>query len=168
MKPEIWVSIYAAIVGTSAFLLNLKAWFDSGVKLSLAHIPDGVVTGGDPRFDDKNIVIVSVTNRGTAPTMITTLVLFEFPSWWRWMRGRPSKSFVVPWPELKGYPPSTPFELSPSKSWTGRIRRDQKHIANLDNGTFYVAVYASHREKPYLKAIPKAKAKLPPDTKKLE
>jgi hypothetical protein len=32
MKPETWVALYAAIIGTSAFLLNLKAWFDSGVK----------------------------------------------------------------------------------------------------------------------------------------
>src|SRR5215471_20041819 len=30
MKAETWVAIYAAIIGTSAFLLNLKAWFDSG------------------------------------------------------------------------------------------------------------------------------------------
>jgi hypothetical protein len=27
------VALYAAIIGTSAFLLNLKTWFDSGVKL---------------------------------------------------------------------------------------------------------------------------------------
>jgi hypothetical protein len=33
MKPETWVALYVAIIGTSAFLLNLKAWFDSGVKL---------------------------------------------------------------------------------------------------------------------------------------
>src|SRR5262249_61946621 len=30
MKAETWVAIYAAIIGTSAFLLNLKASFDSG------------------------------------------------------------------------------------------------------------------------------------------
>jgi hypothetical protein len=36
MKPETWVALYAAIIGTSAFLLNLKTWFDSGVKLKLS------------------------------------------------------------------------------------------------------------------------------------
>jgi hypothetical protein len=36
MKPETWVALYAAIIGTSAFLLNLKTWFDSGVKLCVA------------------------------------------------------------------------------------------------------------------------------------
>jgi hypothetical protein len=160
MKPEIWVSIYAAIIGTSAFFLNFKAWFDSGVKLSIALMPDAVVAGGDPRFDDSNIVIVTVTNRGNAPTMITTLVLFEFPTWWARLRRRSKNSYVIPRPELKGYPPSLPFELAPAKSWHGRLLKSQNNIADLQTGRFCVGVYASHRDRPFVKLIPKKKNKL--------
>jgi hypothetical protein len=35
MKPETWIAIYAAIVGTGALLLDFKSWLDSGVKLRL-------------------------------------------------------------------------------------------------------------------------------------
>ena len=38
-KPETWIAIYAAIVGTGALLLNFKTWFDSGVKLHLSLVP---------------------------------------------------------------------------------------------------------------------------------
>jgi hypothetical protein len=46
--PQSWVAIYAAIVSTSALLLNLKSWLDSGIKLKVSLIPDGVIMGGDP------------------------------------------------------------------------------------------------------------------------
>jgi hypothetical protein len=43
MKPETWVALNAAIIGTSAFLLNLKTWFDSGVKLELSLVGAAVL-----------------------------------------------------------------------------------------------------------------------------
>jgi hypothetical protein len=43
MKPETWVALYVAIIGTSAFLLNLKAWFDSGVKLKSSLVGAAVL-----------------------------------------------------------------------------------------------------------------------------
>ena len=60
MKPEIWVSIYAAIVGTGALLLNFKNWLDSGPRIKLSLIPDGVIAGGDPRFDDKDMARLNI------------------------------------------------------------------------------------------------------------
>jgi hypothetical protein len=60
MKPETWVAFYAAIIGTSAFLLNLKTWFDSGVKLKL--VPDGMTIGGGPNVDAEHLIIFYVTN----------------------------------------------------------------------------------------------------------
>jgi hypothetical protein len=46
VKPETWVAIYAAIIGTSAFLLNLKDWFDSGI-ISLLATPRAFRDAGD-------------------------------------------------------------------------------------------------------------------------
>jgi hypothetical protein len=125
----------------------------------MSMIADGVVIGGDPRFEEKDIVIVSVTNRGDAPTMITHLVLLELPTWWRRIRRRPTRTFIVPNPQLKGYPPNIPGELAPGKIWTGVIRKRQDYISDLHTGRFYVGVYGSHRDKPYLRQIPKAKQK---------
>jgi len=37
MKPEIWVAIYAAIVGSCALLLNFKSWITVTVHL-IPHV----------------------------------------------------------------------------------------------------------------------------------
>jgi hypothetical protein len=59
-------TIYAAVVATGALLLSLKTWLDSGVKLRLSLMADGMVTGGDPRHDEKDLVILTVTKRRSA------------------------------------------------------------------------------------------------------
>jgi hypothetical protein len=103
MKHETWVAVYAAVVGTSGFLLNLKTWWDKGVKIKLNLTPDGVVIGGEPETDEKDHVILKATNRGDAPTMITNMVLFEMPTGWPRWRRRPTRSYLIPNPQLKGY-----------------------------------------------------------------
>jgi hypothetical protein len=159
MKPETWIAIYAAIVGSGALLLNFKSWLDSGPRLFLTVIPDGMIIGGDPQFDEKNLVIVSVVNRGTAATMITNLTLHEFPSTYARWRNRPSKSLVVLNPQLKGYPPCIPFGLEPNKNWNGVVRNRPDLPTDLHTGKVYVALHTTHRDKPYLAHIPKDKAR---------
>ena len=137
MKPEIWVAIYAAIVGSCALLLNFKSWLDSAPKLIVHLIPEGQIIGGDPKFDEKEIVIVNVTNRGATGTTVTNLTLHEFPSRYSKWRDRPIKSYVIANPQLKGYPPNIPADLEPNKKWTGIVRRRQDYIADLHTGNFY-------------------------------
>jgi hypothetical protein len=168
MKAETWVAIYAAVIGTSAFMLNLKAWWDSGPKLRVSLISDGIIIGGGPGVDETDLVIVTVINRGDAPTMVTNLCLFEMPSWWRRWRFRPIKSYVIPNPQLKGYPPNVPSDLEPAKKWTGALRQRPDVIPDMRTGSFYVGLYASHRDRPYLKRVPKKKDPLPAGTRKLD
>jgi hypothetical protein len=159
MRAETIVSIYAAIIGTCAFFLNLKNWWDSGPRLTLRLIPDGVVIGGGPSFDERDIVIVSAINRGSAATVITGLHVFEMPTLKSRWRRKPTRCFLIPNPQLKGYPSNVPSELGPAKMWTGAIRKRADIIPDLHTGTFCAAIYASHRDKPYLKRIPKMVAK---------
>jgi hypothetical protein len=161
-------TIYAAVVATGALLLSLKTWLDSGVKLRLSLMADGMVTGGDPRHDEKDLVFLTVTNRGDAPTMITNMVLFEMTSWWQRWRIKPKKSYVIPNPQLRGYPSNVPSDLEPAKKWTGAIRKRGELIPDLHNGHFYTGVYASHRDRPYLVRIPKKRDPLPKGTEELD
>jgi hypothetical protein len=155
MRPETWIAIYAAIVATSALLLNFRNWLDARPRLHLSLIPDGLVIGGDPRFEERNIVILTVTNRGREATMITNMVLFKMDTRWRRWRKRPSQTYVIPNPQLKGYPENIPADLEPAKKWTGVIRERLDIIPDIHNGTYFTGVYASHRDKPYLAQIPK-------------
>ena len=184
MKAETWVAIYAAVIGTSAFLLNLKTWFDSGVKLNLSLIVDGMTIGGGPEVDERDLIILYVTNRGDVETMITNMILFEFESWpqrilftitglWPWprrWRANPKTTYVIAHPQLKGYPANVPSVLEPSKKWTGALRQrpDDDELADVQTGSFYTGVYASTRDRPYLIRIPKRQNKLPEGTATLD
>jgi hypothetical protein len=156
-KPETLISIYAAIVSTVAIAVQVRNYFVSGVRLHLSLIPEGLTIGAGPEIDESDLVILTVTNRGTAPTMITSMVLLEFTSFWQRIRLRPQKSAMIPHPELKGYPPNTPSELLPAKNWTGVIRRNGPNVPDLITGKYYTGVYVSTRNRPYLKRIPKSK-----------
>jgi hypothetical protein len=178
MKAETWVAIYAAIVGTGALLLNFKSWLDSGVKLKLDLTPKGMTIGAG-NLDENNLTILYVTNRGDADTTITNMVLFERTRWWqgwplywplslKWLNTPWERTFIIPHPQLKGYPPNVPSTLEPSKRWIGAIRYDTRRdiIPDLHTGNFYTGVYASHRDRPYLERIPKGDG-LPEGTQEL-
>jgi len=157
--PQAVIAIYAAIISTVAITIQVRNYFASGVRLHLSLISDGVVIGGGPEFDEKDLIILTVTNRGTAPTMITNMTVLEYKSFWQRVRNKSSQRAVIPNPQLKGYPPNTPSELPPAKNWTGVIRKKGPDVANLTTGVWYVGVSANTRNRPYLTRIPKLKDK---------
>jgi hypothetical protein len=155
-KPDTsWIALYAAIVATSAFFLNLKSWFESGVRLRLSVISDGMIIGGDPAHDERDLVILTVVNRGDAPTMITTMVVLEINSWYQLWRVRPAAAYMIPNPQPRGHPCNVPADLDPGKKWTGFVRNRQDEPKRVDfrDGWHYVGVYTTARNRPYLKRI---------------
>ena len=84
--------------------------------------------------------------------------------WQRW-RVKPTKSYVITNPQLKGLPRNVPGDLEPSKRWTGVIRKRENIALTLHDGRHYTGIYASHRDRPYLIRIPKSTSKLPEGTK---
>jgi hypothetical protein len=158
----------------------VKTWFDSGVKIRLGLMPEAR-TVGSGQLDETDLIILNVTNRGDAPTMVTHMVLLEITSWWRllfyqltsvswwrWRKVQPEKTYLIPNPQLKGYPPNIPSVLEPSKIWTGAIRPRPDWIPDMYTGTFYTGICTSNRDRPYLVRIPKRKDKLPEGTMALD
>jgi hypothetical protein len=157
LKPEVWVAIYAAIVSTGALFPEVRRWFESGPRLKVTLIPDGMIIGGDPQFDETDLIIVNVINRGDMPVLITNLLIYEMPTWWARLRSRPTRTFVVTNPQIKGYPRNVPSELKTAERWTGVLRKRPDKVADLHTGTFYAGVSISHKDKPFLVRI-KAKS----------
>lgn len=168
MKSEAWIAIYAAVVATSALLLNFRSWLDSRPRLHLSLMVDGVVIGGGEEQEEKDLLILSVTNRGGETTVITHMVILKMDSWYQRLRILPTKSFLVPNPQFKGHPPNIPSDLEPYRKWMGAARKRDDIFPDIHNGTYYIGVYASHRDRPYLKRIPNNKSKLPENTETLE
>ena len=165
-KAETWIAVYAAIVATAAFFLNFRTWFEKRVRLNLTLMVDAVLVGGIKQDDEKDLIAVTVINRGGQTTTLTHLVVLRFENAWKRWRIRPSKSFIIPNPQVSGTG-VIPFELDAGKKWTGIIRRRPDVITNIEDGRYYVGIYGTHRDHPHLIRIPKPRSKLPPNTKPL-
>jgi hypothetical protein len=166
MKPETWIAVYAAIVATAAFVLNFRTWFEKRVRLNLTLMPDAVLVGGLSEDTEKDLMAVTVVNRGGQTTTLTNLVVLRFDSAWKRWRIRPSKSYVIPNPQVGGTG-VLPSELDAGKKWTGIMRKRADVIPDIQDGTYYAGVYGTHRDRPHLIRIPKPRSKLPPNTKTL-
>jgi hypothetical protein len=62
--PKTWVAIYAAIVATAALALNIRTWFESRPRLKVTVTPNGMVISAGPQFDERDLIIATVTNLG--------------------------------------------------------------------------------------------------------
>jgi hypothetical protein len=156
MKPEMWIAIYAAVVATSAFALNFRTWFEKRVRLNLTIIVDAALMGGSKLDDEGGLIALTVINRGGQTTTLTHLVVLKFDNFWRRWRTRPSRSFIIPNPQVAGTG-IIPSELDAGKKWTGIARKRPDIVPDLQDGKHYMGVYASNRDRPYLIRIPKPK-----------
>ena len=75
----LYVSAGALFVSACVFALELRRWFGEGVRLSLSIMVGARIIGGLER-DDRKYLSVTVTNRGSVPTTITHIVLFNYPN----------------------------------------------------------------------------------------
>lgn len=154
-KPETFIALYAAAL--SSLLAAFQIWqhLHSGVRLKLSVMANGVLIGGSKGEDETDLVVLTVINRGTAPTQITNMVLLEKErSWWKPWRSETKRSFIIPNPQPKGYPSIIPFHLLPSKNWIGCFRRRDDIMSNVHLGRFYVGVHTTNRDRPYLIRVP--------------
>ncbi|MHC2399059.1 hypothetical protein ACVMGC_003603 [Bradyrhizobium barranii subsp. barranii] len=160
-----WIAIYAAVVSTCAFALNFRTWIENRPLVHLSLMVDGMIVSPGSGVEEKDLTILTVTNRGRAPTMITNMVIFEMNSWWQRLRIRPEKSFVVANPQMAGYPPNVPGDLEPNKKWTGFARPRRDLLPDWPHHRYWVGVYVSHRDRPYLIRLPKTKPGPPENSK---
>lgn len=150
MTSDNWIAIYAAIVATGALALEVRRWFESGPKLTVQATTGMVMIGNGKRGD--GLLVVTVINRGDAPTTIKSLGMIEYPNFWAWLRNRPTRAFVIADPSQR-FP--LPHLLAPGAQWTG-IGPDRPELTgDIQTGTMWVDVGTTDRARPYLVRIPK-------------
>ena len=95
------IALYAAIVSTSALTLSLRKWLLTGPMLALSVMARGKTFGGfEP--DDKEYIVLNVTNRGDMQTTLSTMAVFKYRTIFdRWLR-KPNYAAIIPRPELLG------------------------------------------------------------------
>jgi hypothetical protein len=148
-----WLAVTAGL-----FALAARRWFDEGVKLTMSVVADAIIVGGLERDKNKYIAL-TVSNRGSAATTITHMVLFNCPNW----VSRVCPTFA---PRIKRFRPGTfivnapniPSVLEPGRSWQGQAVHTPELTKRIDDGRPYVGVIGSHSNKPLLRRVRKWKA----------
>ncbi len=152
------IAIYAAGVSTAVAGLQFRQWLLSGPRLAISVMPEAKIYGGTAEQEAGSYIAVTVTNRGTAPTTILSLSVVERPSLLPRRRRAERMAYLIPNPQTPGTPPNTPHVLEPDQQWRGLGPRRSDIpalIELLNSGNAYASVQASHRDKPFLKRIPK-------------
>ena len=157
--PEVAVARYAAqislwalyvaggalFVSACVFGLELRRWFDEGVRLSISIMVDVKIVGVGHQ-DDNTYVSVTVTNRGSAPTTVTHIYLYNYPNRLaqrvpnraslRLKSLRPETFFVI----AIGHPGPLPYVLEPGRTWTGTAIQTPNVDRMIDGGRLYVGI----------------------------
>ncbi len=172
--PEVAVARYAArislwalgvsggslCVALCVFVLELRRWFDEGVRLSMSVMVDTETFGGHQ--DSNTYLAVTVTNRGNAATTITHMVLNDYPSrfglWLpsrlcRRIKSQRPQTFVVVNPILPGMPGQLPFVLEPGRNWHGMAVHTPELERMIEAGRLYAGVVGSHSNKTLLQRV---------------
>ncbi len=142
-----WIAILALIVASGALALELRRWFDSKPRLLLSVMGDAKTF---PHDDGAEKFAITVINRGSEPTVLSHMVAYTFPTWWRRRRFRPSATWFIPERTI-------PFELGVNKHWVGIGPYDANLRAARDRGELYVGVVATHSDKNFLIKVPSTK-----------
>jgi len=119
----------------------------SGPRLHLSVMADALSFPDDGKGVRAALTVI---NRGDEPTMLTHMVGFVFPSWWRKYRNNPEYAGIV-------NSPTIPHKLDINATWIGMMMYEKTLTAARQKGHLYVGVIASHSNATFLIRVPPPK-----------
>jgi hypothetical protein len=176
--PEVAVARFAAkisewalflsggslLIAACAFVLELRRWFDEGVKLSMNMMPGAILVGGGVK-DPNRYLHITVANRGTSATTVTHMVLYNYPTrlslflsrlplslfkrprfLWRWFERHGAETFIVKTDQV-------PHVLESGRTWQGRATQSPDIDKMIMGGRLYVGIIGSHSSKPFIRRV---------------
>lgn len=163
------ISLWALFVAGGSFtvtacllILEIKRWFNEGVRLFMSVMVDAELYGIHGADQNKYIAI-TVTNRGSAPTTITHMVFYDFPNIFSILIPKRPRFIFIKfkkyWPETMIVPnPGNqilPYVLDPGHNWHGMAVENTELENSIIHRRLYVGVIGSHSNRPFLKLVRK-------------
>ena len=140
------IALYAAVVSTIALTLSLRKWFLTGPVLALSVMARGKTFGGaEP--DDREYIVLNVTNRGDIPTTLSTMAVFQYRTIFHRWRRKPYFAAIITRPGLLGGG-GTPSLIAPGTTWMGAVIYDDDLLKMAKSGKLFVAIHSSHSNRP--------------------
>ena len=162
------IAIIALVMSAVSVALEVRRWFESGVKLKLTYSIDRihVVFGEGITEPNKRYISVDVSNRGGTPTTLTGLTFVYHPTIWDELRYNFSRSFIqriMPYskiwklldsarsenyifPALDPTQPHPHF-LEPGARWSKTCVQDKRIDEMLNDGRLWLRIHANHSDK---------------------
>jgi hypothetical protein len=151
------VSFLSMIVSACTFVLQLRRWFDEGVKLTISIMAEAKKFGVGT-VDKNTYVSVTVTNRGDAPTTLTHLLVYTYPNkvaiytprrLLRFLKQPSPKTWIIPQPT----PGTLPHLLEPGTYWIGLAVHTAELKTAITTGCAYIGIISSHSDRIFFKRI---------------
>lgn len=153
MEASDMVAIAALIIASAAFGLEVRRWFEAGVRLRLSIMPDVLRF---PKEDDKKRLCLTVINRGLAPTTISHFIAFGYKTP---LHRLLKKGYLNALINQDADAEPLPKHLAANTSWLGVMVYTAQIEEIRAKGQLYVGIVAHHRNKMYLTKVPKPKKK---------
>lgn len=135
----VWLAIYGAVASTLGGIWQFYQWWKSGPQLSLKATKNMQMASGG-RIDDKQYIVLNVSNRGSSATTITHLAIYIYDSWLDRVLRKRSKAAVVDQDTL-------PAVLEPGKQWTGLCHQSEEVNNWLKSKRVYLVILHSASDK---------------------
>lgn len=143
------IAIYGAFAATATLAWDFWKWKSSGPSLEVT-LSTGMRSYNVPAYEGKALMLLNVTNRGDRATTITHVGIHRYESTWRYLRRRPSASFIAPTPNID-FPP--PHVLEPGKVWMGILEQSDDIVEMAKTGMLYVGLTHSHAKRPIRRRV---------------
>ncbi len=144
MSASDYAAWYAALLATLIAVWDFIKWKQSGPSIT-GEAWAARETFGIPATEGKLVAFAKLTNRGDAPTTLTSWGMYSFPNTGRLNRKNREAAFVV----LGGLGGvgTIPCKLSPGDTWTGIMEQNSKVDKMLAEGRVFFGFGFSHADK---------------------
>jgi hypothetical protein len=145
------VAWWGAILSTIIFLWDIYKWKTSGPRLKVDISANmQYFEQGTGRVDDKDYIVLNISNTGQRLTTITNVGMQYFESRIKRMLRKPTASFIVPTPN-QHYP--TPHKLEAGTTWMATIIQTADLVTMAEKGFLDCLIYYSQSNKPFRKRV---------------
>ncbi|WP_155956678.1 hypothetical protein [Rhizobium sp. CF080] len=141
-------AFYAAIVATGALFLEVRRWFESGVRLrvSASHQYDM------PEMRH-HIIAAEVSSIGDTPTTITGLDIWGYPSVLHALFGLSRTRLGIFDTTTFATPKGLPYQLAPGDLWSGGLDFNTRELSDPRFAIAYFAVKTTRFDSPTFRRI---------------
>jgi hypothetical protein len=136
------IAVYAAIVSTSGFIFAFVQWLRTGPRLA-GHAAGNMKIMPDPT--NRTYLNMTIYNRGTRRTKITTICLKTYPSRWARLRRKADWAAVIPLPLHV----TLPALLEPGDYLIAGTPQEQELVEKSRKSTLVVEAYYTDHERPF-------------------